>query len=434
VTELNEQQAQDLGDSKKAHRSKSGFWFGIIILLIVIGLAGFGFYLFQGLRDKQEDLGGAVKNQVSKQISDSQTQIIEIRTQIERISNKVDSKDEHFTKAIEDINALHKEQLNSTRKELTESIEKIQRQLGKTRGDWLIADAEYLLSVANERLQLIGDVHTTLEALDAADQRLKESGDTGVFKIREKIADEISLVKNINVIDTVGIYVGIQALQEHVDDLTLLLPFAGKTVEAPEKPKNTEQKTETTKESTGLLDFIGVKHSTQAIEGILSPEEAKFIHEQLRVKLEMVKVTLVQHNDKLYQSALADAKAWLDKHFAKNDASNNFTQELEKFTAVEIRSQFPDISLSLKMLKDISKLRIETDKAQQVTEEPKKPVVEELKPEKTELQKPVEEIKATEKPESKEPVENKTQAEKAEPKKTEDTVKPTQTAPAIKKK
>jgi hypothetical protein len=30
---------------------------------------------------------------------------------------------------------------------------------------------------------------------------------------------------------------------------------------------------------------------------------------------------------------------------------------------VRIRSQFPDISLSLKMLRDITKLRIETDKA-----------------------------------------------------------------------
>jgi uncharacterized protein HemX len=449
VAELNEQQAQDLGDSKKAHRSRSGFWFGIIILLIVIGLAGVGFYLLQGLRDKQKDLGGEVKDQMSKQISDYQAQITAIRTQIDRVSDKVDSKDEHFSKAIEEINQLHKEQLTSTRKELTESIEKIQRQLGKTRGDWLIADAEYLLSVANERLQLIGDVHTTLEALEAADQRLKESGDTGVFKIREKIADEISLVKTVTVIDMVGIYVALQAQQDHVEQLTLLLPFAGKT--APDKI--TEPSDTTTKEHS-LLDIIGVKYSEQSIDAILTPEEAKFIREQLRVKLEIVKISLVQHNGKLYQSALADAKAWLEKNFAKNDVSHHFAEELDKFSAIKIQSQFPDISLSLKMLRDISKLRIETDKALESTEtEPKKPVevvkpidntelkkpAEDLKPvENTELKKPVEnakpveEVKPAEKTEPKKPVEPVKPIEKTESKKPVDIVKPSQPAPAVK--
>jgi uncharacterized protein HemX len=330
--------------------------------------------------------------------------------------------------------------------------------LGKTRGDWLIADAEYLLSVANERLQLIGDVHTTLEALEAADQRLKESGDTGVFKIREKIADEISLVKTVTVIDTVGIYVALQAQQDHVEQLTLLLPFAGKTT-----PDKTPEPSDTSTKERSLLEVIGVKYSEQSIDAILTPEEAKFIREQLRVKLEIVKISLVQHNEKLYQSALADAKAWLEKNFAKNDVSHHFAEELDKFSAIKIQSQFPDISLSLKMLRDISKLRIETDKALETTDaEPKKPVevvkpidnteakkpaedlkpventepkkpVEDLKPvENTEPKKPVEDLKPAEKTEPKKPVEPVKPIEKTESKKPVDIVKPSQPAPAVK--
>ena len=62
------------------------------------------------------------------------------------------NKDSHFTKTLADFSQLHNQKLDGTRKELDEAIQHIQRQLGKTRGDWLIADAEYLLSVANERL------------------------------------------------------------------------------------------------------------------------------------------------------------------------------------------------------------------------------------------------------------------------------------------
>jgi uroporphyrin-III C-methyltransferase len=389
VAELNEQQTQDLGDNKKAHRSRSGFWFGIIILLVIIGVAGVGFYFVQGLRDKQKDLSGEVKGEMSKQMSDYQAQLTAIQAQLANVSKELASKDEHFNKTLADFSQLHQEKLNNTQKELTASIQQIQRQLGKTRGDWLIADAEYLLSVANERLQLIGDVHTTLEALEAADQRLRESGDTGVIKIREKIAEEISVVKNVTIPDIVGMYVAIQAQQDHVEQLTLLLPFAGK---AP--TPDTKNQPETASDDHGLLDAIGIKYSERAIETTLKPEEAKFIYEQLRVKLEIAQIALVQHNEILFQSALVDAKKWIEQHFTKNDVSNNFIAELDKFSAIKIHGQFPDISLSLKMIKDISKLRIEADKATLPTTEP-------------ETKKPVEDVK---------PV---------------DVIKPTKTAPAI---
>ncbi|NYT47521.1 MAG: uroporphyrinogen-III C-methyltransferase [Candidatus Methanofishera endochildressiae] len=111
---------------------------------------------------------------------------------------------------------------------LKESIQYIQRQLGKTRGDWLVADAEYLLSVANRRLHLMGDVSTTIEALKAADNRLRESGDTAAFKVRSQIAKEISAVKKVQVADVVGIYSQLEMLEEDVAKLGVFLPYSGK--------------------------------------------------------------------------------------------------------------------------------------------------------------------------------------------------------------
>lgn len=423
MTELNEKQAQDLGDDKKAHRSRSGFWFGIIILLIIIGLAGAGFYLLQGLRDQQKDLGGEVKGEMSKQLSDYQAQLTAIQSQLANVSREVSSKDEHFNKTLADFSQLHEEKLKNTQKELNESIKQIQRQLGKTRGDWLIADAEYLLSVANERLHLIGDTHTTLEALEAADQRLRESGDTGVIKIREKIAEEITIIKNTTVPDIIGIYVGIQSQQDHVDQLTLLLPFAGKAPVATTKEKSNEDK--------GLLDALGVKYSEQPIEEILTAEEAKFIYEQLRVKLELVQLALVQHNEVLFQSGLADAKKWVEQNFTKNTASSNFIADLDKYSAIKIHGDFPDISLSLKMLKDISKLRIEADKAEiQPAQTEAKKSAEVPKP--AEVVKPADETKPVE--ESK-PVETVKPADETKPVETTkpvDAVKSTKPTPDTK--
>jgi len=373
VAELSEQQEEELGETKQARRSRSGFWFGVIILLIIIGVAGAGFYLFTQLRNQQEGLGGEVKGEMSKQIADYQSQLVAIQSQLATVEANIAGKDTHFNKTLADFSQLHNEKLESTRKELNEAIARVQRQLGKTRGDWLIADAEYLLSVANERLHLIGDVNTTREALEAADQRLRESGDAGTFKVREEIAKEIGAIKSVVVPDIVGMYASIQTLQDRVDKLVLFLPYVGKTSTAPAEAK--EQPKEAM-EDQGMLDsamdqlegIVTIRHTEHEVKEILTPEEAQFIREQLRVKLEMVKISLVQQNEALFQSSLADAKKWTELHFTKNAEVDNFMAELDRFSNIKIRSQFPDISSSLKMLRDITKLRIESDKAMEPAE------------------------------------------------------------------
>jgi uncharacterized protein HemX len=367
VTELSDEQKaiEDQSDSSKKSKSRSGLWFNIIILLVVLGLATFGFYSIHALQDQQKDLGSEVetdvKEEMLKQLSDYQSQLSAIQSQVAHTAEKIDSKDEHFAKSLETIAQTNHEQIDGARKELNESVTKIEQQLSKTRGYWLLADAEYLLSVANERLNLIGDVHTTIEALEAADQRLKESGDAGVIKVREKIAEEITTLKTVNLPDIVGTYMAIQSLQEHVEQLNLLLPFAGKPSALSTK---SNEETETITENKGFFDTLGVKHSEQNINAIITPEQAIFIREQLRVKLEMVKIALAQHNEELYQSALKDTKNWLDHNFTKDNVSQQFSEELEKFAAMKLRSQFPDINQSLKLLSDIGKARIESDKVE----------------------------------------------------------------------
>ncbi len=380
MAELTEQQEQNVSENTKARKSRGGLWLGVTLLLVIISVAGVGFYLFQQLRSQQDNLGGEVNKgdmqliELSKQISGYQAQLGAIQSQLAAVDTSVAGKDAHFTKTLADFSQLHSEKLDSTRNELNSAISQVQRQLGKTRGDWLIADAEYLLSIANQRLYLMGDVNTTREALEAADQRLRESGDAGAFKIREQIAKDITAIRHVAVADIVGIYASIQSLQNEVDTLALFLPYTG-TILTP--PKTVQEPMD--KAAHGLLDsalgqlegMVTIRHTKHPIKEILIPEEAQFIREQLRVKLEMVKIALVQQNEQLYQSSLADAKKWTEQNFAKNIETNNFIAELDKFNAIKLRSHFPDISLSLLMLRDITKLRLEVDKAMPSAEKSK---------------------------------------------------------------
>ena len=349
--------------SKEVRRSRSGFWFGVIILLIIAGVAGAGYYFLQQLREKQEGLGGEVKGVVSQQISDYQAQLAAIQTQLAAEQADIGSKESHFSNTIAEFSKLHDEKLENVRKNLTDEIQKLQRQLGKTRGDWLLADAEYLLSVANQRLLLMGDVNTTMEALVAADQRLRESGDAAAYKVREQLAKDISAISKVAPVDAVGIYATLQNLEIQIDSLTLLLPYAGKEVEEQPLVPTSKPKAKADDLIGQLESMVTIRHVQQHVNEILTPEQAQFIREQSRVKLEMIKIALVQQNDTLYQASLADATKWILSNFVKDKDVEHFLAALEKLSQVQMRSQFPDISLSLKMLRDITKLRIETDKA-----------------------------------------------------------------------
>lgn len=375
MAESNENQVQDENAVNKVRTSRSGLWFGIIILLIIISLAGIGYFLLDQLREKQEGLGGEIDkdesqiSELTKQITGYQAQIAAIQSQLANINTEVTGTENHYNNKLADFSKLHSEKLDTTRNELNTSIKRIQLQLGKTRGDWLIADAEYLISVANQRLHLMGDVSTTLEALHAADQRLRESGDTAAFKVREQLAKEIAAIEKVNMPDIVGVYAKIQVLEDHVDKLTLLLPYTGKglTKEGPiDEPAN-EDEEEGILDSAieGLSGLVTIRHTDKPIKTVLTEEEAVFLQEQLRVKLEMVKIALLQNNDPLFKKTIDDARKWVNEHFMLNDNAKSFLTDLDRLDAIELRRQLPDISKSLKMLRDITKLRIEADKALQ---------------------------------------------------------------------
>jgi uncharacterized protein HemX len=354
-------------------KSRAGLIFGIINSLLIFALAGGGYYLLQQTEDKQLAQGKEINKdgmreiESSKQLNSFQSQLAAMQSQIATFDKEIAGKDNHFTKTLAHFTETHTKEQKITRKNLMAEVSSVKRQLGKTRGDWLMADAEYLLSVANQRLQLVGDVKTTRMALEAADQRLRESGDTAAFKVREQITKEIAALRTVKKLDIVGMHASIQLLKDKVPKLAVLLPYSGKPLTESKRIHNHDE--EPTNDH-GVLNsalhllegYVTVKHTDQAVTHILTEEEVGFIRQQLGVKFEVIKIALVQQSDTIYQASIADAKQWVKSNFTINTQSISVLEELGRLSTIPLRIDFPDVSTSLKMIKDITKLRIETDK------------------------------------------------------------------------
>jgi len=365
---------QQAGASKK---SRFGAWLGYATLLLVLILVGAGVFLLQELRSKQEGLGSGLDKgdkqmqELFHQISGLQGELAALHSQFATLQSQVATEDSKFERAIGEQGASFGQKLDAAKSELGQSIEHIQRQMNKTRGDLMVADAEYLLSIANQKLHLIGDVKAVLAAMEAADQRLHDSGDPGVFKVREVLAGEINQLKGIQPPDIVGISAKLLTLEAKVPEIPLFLPHSDRAKEHHEQPKVPEPAAEG--EGGGLLDstlkdlkgLVTVRHTDRPVQAILLPEQVEALRQTLLLKLEMARISLLRGDDALYKSNLESAYSWLHEHFDHDAAmTQGVAEEMKSLQAMPIRVPFPDISQSLAMLRNIEKLRLEAEKTE----------------------------------------------------------------------
>jgi uncharacterized protein HemX len=358
-------------------KSRSFAWVGYLILLGILGLTVGGWYFLQELRSKQEGLGGQLTSkdqqimEFTRQLSAMQSEMATLHSQFATLQSQVTTEDSRFERLIGEQSAQLNERLNLTRNEVNEAVQRIQRQLNKTHGDLLIADAEYLLSIANQKLHLIGDVKAVLAAMEAADQRLHDSGDPAVFKVREALAEEIETLRRLNAPDVVGISSKLLALEGEVKDIPLFLPHAGKISEPDSTPEATEPAP--AGEGGGPLDsaldnfkdLITIRRTDRPVNAVLHPEQAEALRQVLILKLETGRAALLRGDESMYKANLESARDWLNEHFDPSAVkTQEVATEISALADQPIRMPFPDVSKSLNLLRNIERLRLEADQAQ----------------------------------------------------------------------
>lgn len=382
--------AEDSGElgtvnPQKPKKSRFGKMFGYGALLLVVALVGAGVFLLHELRSQQEDLGsdvgrgGAQIQSLLEQISGLQTELAAVHQQVAALQTQVSTEESKFEREIGDEDTNFNDKLETVRNDLSGSIQHIQRQLNQTRGDVMIADAEYLLSVANQKLHLVGDVKAVIAMMEAADQRLHDSGDPAAFKVREALAEEINLLQTFTPADIVGISAKLLVLESKIKELPLFLPHSERakedhrptpSSENHEAAKPAELSSSIVKEIKGL---VTVRRMDKPVQTILLPEEVAALREILLLKLEMTRAALLHGDEDLFKSNLDSAISFLAENFDPAAAqSASLAQELKSLQSAQLKVPLPDVSKSLALVRNIEKLRLEVEKGKPV--KPEKPI------------------------------------------------------------
>jgi uroporphyrin-3 C-methyltransferase len=243
--------------------------------------------------------------------------------------------------------------------QLYRSLSEIQTRMGGKEGQWRVAEAEYLMRVANHRLNLMGDPNTAIEALKSADERLNASGDPGWSGVRETIAAEITRLTALPKVDHAGISGELSALEARVEALPLLDsglvqgPVTARVEPAPAAAGDGEFELDRLLDDfwRGFKSMMVIRHHDRPVTAMLPPEQRYFLMQNLRLKIENAKAAMMGRNQALYADNLNSAIGWIDRYFQTSAPEVvGFKSQLEGLAARVIAPELPDISASLRAL------------------------------------------------------------------------------------
>lgn len=323
-------------------------WFALLVALLAAGAAGYSAWL---LLQQTEQL------QALENVSSGQQQ------QAQSLKQALDSGDSKTTKALAQRDQ-QLAQLSSALQDANAVIDGHSRRLlsltATTTDDWRLAEVEYLLRLANQRILTARDAGTALNLLRASDQILLELGDPRLFTVRQAIADDRAALSLSGTQDFDGIFLQLSALGKQIDKLPLLVVPEFTRVEPVDLATSMDaavgwqQKlgaiaTSTWSELTGLLV---IQQREADIKPLLPPEQQYYLRSNLRLLINQAQLALLDGRQTAYSESLSSAGQWLRDYFPTDEAAiQAVIADVEQLQKNKVEAELPDVANSLLAIK-----------------------------------------------------------------------------------
>lgn len=319
----------------------------LVCLLAVMSLAGLGYgYFF-------------VKAQVDKttllqqSLSDLETKLNENIVAATELNDKSTNQQEVSQQLQTNLNGLS-EQLSAQKKQLQQLAE-------IDRSDWQLAEAEYLLQLANQRLLLMHDVTGVAELLNSVDQILASVDDASLHAVRKKLAEELVAVRASSAIDREGIYVRIAAVAKQAETLPIVLPKSNVFEAADKEDKKSEISSPSwinnlfdglNRALAKLGSYVRINHRDSPLPATLAPEQEGLVRRSVQLQFDQAQFALLASQQSLYEMSLRKAREWLfDLYLADRESTHAVIKEIDELLALSVTQNLPKIGESYQLLK-----------------------------------------------------------------------------------
>lgn len=264
------------------------------------------------------------------------------------------------------LGATFEGKLDALREEQQSQLELLERNGDAGRGKHLLDEAEFLIRLANQRLQVERSPKGAQNLLESADQVLAKFDDPGLLALRKTLSQNIAALRGTAIIDREGIFLRIGTLSdlvmtfsalpahglevvEMVDELTPM-DEAITVVEVPWYQnlwQNFRQATQ------GFVDrHFNVRSLEQPLAPLMSIDRESQLRHSLLIILGNAQQAVLREEAGIYRASLARAEKEIAQYFAPNDDTRAIIEQLQALQAEAVQQGLPDISASLYTLRD----------------------------------------------------------------------------------
>ena len=340
---------------------------GVAALLAVVAAGAFGYRYWSGLSDEVSAMDTRVREAVQQQqrlqaaLGDATAAL---RSQEDALGKQRDVLAQQRL-AVDEARSTFKQQeqkladenvrAQEREAELRAAVADVHRRVGRSGTQWIIAEAEYLLRIANHRLNLARDTDTARVALELADQRLRDTRDPGWAGVREMIAREIARLSTFDAPDSAGLAARLSALIEQIPQLKIARATIGPERTLPERvarePDERSWQTLLDDLWAGFKDSVRIRERDKPVQAMLAPESQFFLYENLKLHLEAARLAVARNDTALFRENLDTANDWLGRYFEPGDATAGALRSaIAEMKDVDLRPALPDLSQSLRAL------------------------------------------------------------------------------------
>ena len=234
---------------------------------------------------------------------------------------------------------------------------KVQSLATVDRRDWLLAEVEYLLRLANQRVQLSHDPRSAAQLLSSADEILRDLDDAALHPVSAEIAKEIGALQGSAQRDVEGSYLALQALATEAEKLKIYKAPSYEPVAATEEQSDWQQRLQggLTAAWDKLRSYIRIRHHEENFRAQLAPEQEAALRASLQLMFEQAQLALLAEQADLYHRALEKAAAWLNRYYQLDEHRDTLLQQIAVLAELPIQNEIADISGSLRSLKEYIK-------------------------------------------------------------------------------
>ena len=350
----------------KNGRSGSGFiaWVALFLAAIAFASAGYNYLQSRSQGDSAarvaEERDAALRN-LTASVSATQQAMQTLESRLGEIGER----DAELNAAIERLDRQLNNRLRNV-ESLPGRVSTIEASMATLQGistgardAWLLAEAEYYMQIANAQLQLASNPELAMLALNHADERIAQLGDPRLTPVRQALSDELRSLEVMETPDTAGITLTLSSLAMVVDTLPLQQEAVAEADQSGEgiDPELTGMDRAWASVRNALDQVVTVRDAEEIERPLTTPEAQYFLRTNLSLQLQAARLALLRGEQEIFRQSLADADQWLADYYAPDSSGVQSARQ----TIAEIRDSvlsvaIPDISQSLRLLRQYNRL------------------------------------------------------------------------------